>query len=265
MRAAIAPLVAPGARSGVFLDFDGTLSDIVPVASEARPVAGAAELLAELARSLEVVAVVSGRAAAQLLEWLGPDVEIWGVHGAQRALNGAVELSDAVRSYVPTMATVRAEAEDMLNAGGLEGLRVEDKTVVVTLHYRSAANRAAAARVVEDAARALADRHGLRVVGGRTAVELRPPVELSKAAVVRDRAREARLTAAMFVGDDSVDLPGFDALDELSEEGMNVVRVAVRSDEAPPELLARADLVVDGTPGVVELLRALGAASGGRR
>jgi trehalose 6-phosphate phosphatase len=35
------------------------------------------------------------------------------------------------------------------------------------------------------------------------------------------------------------------------------VRVAVRSEEAPPELLARADLVVDGPEGVATMLREL--------
>jgi hypothetical protein len=35
------------------------------------------------------------------------------------------------------------------------------------------------------------------------------------------------------------------------------VKVAVRSDEAPPEMLARADLVVDGPEGASALLARL--------
>ncbi len=73
--------------------------------------------------------------------------------------------------------------------------------------------------------------------------------------VVRERAEG--LAAAAFAGDDRVDLPGFDALDELAAEGMTTVRVGVRSDEAPPELLDRADVVVEGPAGVVNLLSAL--------
>jgi hypothetical protein len=46
-------------------------------------------------------------------------------------------------------------------------------------------------------------------------------------------------------------------LDRLRDEGVHTMRVAVDSPEAPPELLERADLVVDGPPGVVEFLDAL--------
>jgi trehalose 6-phosphate phosphatase len=64
--------------------------------------------------------------------------------------------------------------------------------------------------------------------------------------------------AACFLGDDLGDLPAFDALDRLAaRSGADVLRVAVRSEEAPPELLARADLVVDGPPGALALLEEL--------
>ena len=52
-------------------DFDGTLSPIVADPADARPLTGAPELLAELARSFAVVAVVSGRPAAFLVRPLG--------------------------------------------------------------------------------------------------------------------------------------------------------------------------------------------------
>jgi len=45
-------------------------------------------------------------------------------------------------------------------------------------------------------------------------------------------------------------------------EGREAVRVAVRSAEAPEELLAQADLVVDGPPGLRELLERLAAPAG---
>ncbi|MFN2490138.1 MAG: trehalose-phosphatase [Actinomycetota bacterium] len=256
MAHALAPLLARPHEAGVFLDFDGTLSEIVPVASEARPVEGVRELLAGLATSFGVVAVVSGRSARELLEWLGPEVEIWGVHGAQRTVHGRVTLSAAVRPYEELMGRVRTEAERAVAESGIAGIAVEDKGVVVTLHHRAATDGRAGA-VVDEVARALAEDHALELAPGRMSVELRPPVELSKAAVVRDRVRSARLAAVMFVGDDTVDLPAFDALDELASEGIAAVRVGVDSDEAPPELIERADVVVDGPTGVLELLRRL--------
>jgi trehalose 6-phosphate phosphatase len=259
MRPELEPLRRRPRESGVFLDFDGTLSEIVPVASDARPVPGARDVLARLAARVAVVAVISGRSAEELLDWLGPAVEIWGVHGAQRAVDGNVVLADALRPFAASMANVRDEVADELERAGVEGAVVEDKVVVVTLHYRAASDPQRAERAVTEIATAAARRHGLEIVAGRMAVELRPPVELSKASVVRERVRGADLAAAMFVGDDTVDLPAFDALDELSSEGVAGVRVGVRSAESPAELLARADVVVDGPPGVLELLGELAA------
>jgi trehalose 6-phosphate phosphatase len=257
----LTPFVARPQEAGVFLDFDGTLSDIVAVPSEARPVVGAADLLARLGARLGAVVVVSGRSAEQLVEWLGPAVEIWGVHGAQRTRDGRVVLSERAEPYREVMTRVRREAEEAL-AG--EEVTVEDKAVVVTLHYRAADDAVAARGVATEAAETLAARYGLTLHEGRMALELRPPVELSKAAVVSERARAAHLEAVMFVGDDTVDLPAFDALDELSEQGVATLRVAVRSDESPPELLERADVVVDGPPGVLDFLsRLLPDSSGG--
>ena len=58
------------------------------------------------------------------------------------------------------------------------------------------------------------------------------------------------------------DLDGFAALETLVEEGKldHAVRVGVRSDEGPPEILEQADLVVDGIEGFQRVLAELDAA-----
>jgi trehalose 6-phosphate phosphatase len=242
-------------RAGIFLDFDGTLSEIVPVPSDARPVKGAPDLLSELASRFAVVAIVSGRSATELVEWLGPEVEIWGVHGAQRTTDGKVELSPRARPFEARMKKVHEEATERVRAAGLTGAIVEDKAVMVTLHYRAAADPQRAKAALEALARELALRDGLTCVPGRASYELRPPIDFTKAAVITERSKD--LEAVAFAGDDTVDLPGFDALDELRSRGVATLRIAARSDEAPAELLDRADVVVEGPAGAVELLRRL--------
>lgn len=244
-------------EAGLFLDFDGTLSEVVEHADDARPLPEVPALLGALAKRLRVVAVVSGRRAEQLVEWLGPEVEIWGTHGAQRASSGRVEIVEEAAPFTDTMATVLRDARAAVDAAGVEGIAVEDKAVMVTLHYRPAADRATAARTVEQIAAALEDRYGVVASPSKAAVELRPPIELSKSTVVTRRAHELSLAAVMYVGDDVVDLAAFDALDELGREGVVTVRAAVASDEAPPELLERADVVLEGPAGVVGLLSRL--------
>ncbi len=243
--------------SGLFTDFDGTLSQIVRVPSQARPLAGVSELLAELAGRYRAVVVVSGRSASELLEWLGPDIEIWGTHGVERTQGGEIVLSEQAAAYEQLMTDVAAEAAACIDAADLEGAMVEDKRIVLGLHYRRAPNREQAKEELQRIARELADRHGLVIVSGKASFELRPPIELSKRAVVEQRARQLELSAACFIGDDLGDLPAFDALDVLESENVATLRVAVDSDEAPEELVRRADLVVEGPAEVVELLRSL--------
>lgn len=238
--------------SGLFLDFDGTLAEIVLVPGAARPIEGTRQTLGELARKFACVAVVSGRSASELLEWLGPEVEIWGLHGAERTLNGRVVLAEAAARYTNVMSRVRADAEAM--TANFDGVLVEDKKAIVALHFRAAP---AVANEIEQIATELARRYSLSVGRGRMVVELRPPIDLSKAGVVTARSRELDLASVAFVGDDMVDLPAFDALDRLANEGKSTLRVAVKSKESPSELLDRADLVLDGPMGVVEWIRKL--------
>ena len=58
-------------------------------------------------------------------------------------------------------------------------------------------------------------------------------------------------------GDDLGDLSAFAAAAELVAEGGEALRVAVASAEVPERLLAEADLVVDGPPGLRAFLKRL--------
>ena len=86
-------------------------------------------------------------------------------------------------------------------------------------------------------------------------LELHPPVAVDKGTVVE--ARAAGMTAVAYVGDDEGDLPAFAALDRLAALGVDTLKVAVRTPEASAEVLAVADLHVDGPAGALALLQQL--------
>lgn len=251
------PFRAAPERAGIFTDFDGTLSRIVEEPSAARPIEGSREVLSGLADRFALVSVVSGRSAGELLEWLGDDIEIWGVHGAETVSHGRVVLSPTAEPYRDLMTRVLHEARRRAADIGMDGVLVEDKTVMVGLHYRAAADTERARMLLDGIADDLAREFGLWRASGRMAFELRPPEAFTKEAVVLMRARQEHLSAVLFVGDDRVDIPAFAALDVLASEGVATVRVAVSSDEAPAELIERADVVVDGPEETVTLLRTL--------
>ena len=90
-----------------------------------------------------------------------------------------------------------------------------------------------------------------------------PPVPVGKGLAVAELIGASGARAALFGGDDATDLDAFSALDQLVAERRldAAVRVGVRSEEAPPGIVARADVVVDGTEGFRRVLdRLLGVA-----
>ncbi|HEX7626773.1 MAG TPA: trehalose-phosphatase, partial [Gaiellaceae bacterium] len=119
-------------------------------------------------------------------------------------------------------------------------------------HYRQAPSEAAARVELERVATAALDA-GLRTRWGRMVLEVLPPIEATKGTAVRELLAESGLRRALYAGDDTTDLDGFDALDGLEA----AVRVAVVSSEGPSELGARADVIVGSTDAFVELLRGL--------
>lgn len=246
-------LAARADRSGLFLDFDGTLSEIAPTPEAAVAAPGAAEVLSALARRFRVVAVVSGRRVEEVADKLGrpEDVQLFGLYGLEGGDHGddgrAVESgARAVEEILPRVLEV---------AAGVQGSLVEPKGSNLAVHYRLAPEPETAHRALLDALRPLARAVGLRVVEGKRVVELVPLDAPSKGDLL---VRESRgLRGVLYAGDDLADLDAFGALDALAAAGAYAVKVAVRSAEAPDELLRAAHLTVGGPSELVEVLRGL--------
>lgn len=253
--AAFEPILNDPDRAGVFSDFDGTLAPIVDDPKTAMPLEGAVDALGAVARGVARVGVISGRPASFLLQHLDRvPVSMWGLYGLERV----AEDDEGERIVVPSPEAEEwreaiQEAATHLEEQAGDQMSVERKGLTVVIHFRRAPELEDQARETAESA---AESTGLVVHPGRMSFELRPPVTGDKGTVLEEAA--SGLAAACFFGDDSGDLAAFDALDRLAEnEGMATVKVGVRSEEAPPELLERADLVVEGPPGVVKVLRLL--------
>jgi trehalose 6-phosphate phosphatase len=260
----VRPLAGEPQRSALFLDFDGTLSAVVVDPVGARPLPGVPALLAELAGTFALVAVISGRPTAFLADVLQspPGVTLVGLYGLERALQGPAH---------DTWATVIDEVVAEAMATAPEGVYVEPKGLTVTLHFRRAPEH-------KDWVLAFAERQhatrGLLVHPGRLERELRPALDVDKGTVVRSlveehdaQHRDAPLRALAAFGDDVGDLPAFAALEALrAAEGppRTVVRVAAVDAESPRVVAEAADLSVAGATGAVALLRDLAAAVAAR-
>jgi trehalose 6-phosphate phosphatase len=244
----LAPLRARPAEAAVVLDFDGTLSPIVDVPAEARPAPGAVEALAALVGHLGLVAVMSGRPVDFLAPQLPPGVVLSGLYGLEVARDGRRTDHPGAGAWREVVADVARVSTDR----GPAGMHVEPKGLSLTLHFRT---RPDLADEVRAWAEGQAARSGLEVRDAKMSVELHPPLPADKGTALE--ALAGGMAAVAYVGDDRGDLPAYDALDRMAGSGAAAIRVAVAGAESPPELLARADLVLDGPGAVVDLLRAL--------
>jgi trehalose 6-phosphate phosphatase len=232
-------------RTGLFLDFDGSLSEIVERPELARPIDGAPELLERLASSYALVAVVSGRPGAEVERLLGtPSVPVFGLYGYE-SVDPSPAALEAVR---------RATADVMGVSERIKGIRVEGKGRSVAVHFRESPDPPLAEATLGPPLAAIAARHHLAVAPGKMVLELVPSDLPGKGAVILAEGRRLGLEACLYAGDDRADLNAFEALEKLRREGLHTVAVAVRSEETPEELIARADVVVDRPAGLLELL-----------
>jgi trehalose 6-phosphate phosphatase len=241
-------LHADPSHAGILTDFDGTLSPIVDEPESARPLDGVPALLDELAHRYAVVAVLSGRPVTFLQQFLPSSLLLSGLYGLEVVRDGR-------RNDHPSGGMWREVIDDVATvsrANGPTGMRVESKGLSLTLHYRGHPELEAPIRAL---AERQAARSGLSIRPARMSFELHPPIAADKGTALREVA--AGLAAVCFLGDDVGDLPAFAELERLTRDGVATVRVAVRSDEAPNELLDAADVVVDGPEGARDLLQEL--------
>jgi trehalose 6-phosphate phosphatase len=252
---ALRPLTEAPERAGIFLDVDGTLAPIVERAADAKVPEKTSRLLGALARRYGVVACVSGRAAADARRLVGVGgIAYAGSHGAE-----LLEPGDASPEVLPAFATwagrVRAFAHERDQRDlRLLRIRIEDKGPISALHWRGVPDEDAARTRLEGVAQE-AEAEGFITHWGRKVLEIRPPVPVHKGQAIEELVRRHDLRTALYAGDDATDLDAFDALDRLDLDA--AVRVGVASDEGPEAIVERADLVVDGTDGMLVVLESL--------
>jgi trehalose 6-phosphate phosphatase len=258
---ALAPVRANSKRAAVLFDIDGTLAPIVHHAADARVPEDSRQLLVTIARRYRVVACVSGRKASEARAMVAiGTMSYLGSHGAELLRAGWTQpvLDPGLQEWARQIGDFARHAD----SAELRRLRVrlEDKGPIVAFHWRGAPDEDAAHEAVKAIARRAEDA-GLKTHWGRKVLEVRPPVRIDKGAGITSFLEGAGVDVAMYVGDDATDLDAFRALTQMAEDGRleQAIRVGVSSDEGPTDITEQADVVVDGTDGVRELLTILAA------
>ncbi|HET8673057.1 MAG TPA: trehalose-phosphatase [Thermoleophilaceae bacterium] len=256
------PLTDVPREAAVLCDIDGTLAPIVQRAHDAKVSDTTARLMAAIARRYGCVACISGRSAAEARRLVGVGgITYAGTHGVELLWPSAKkpELSPEVAGWADRVRAFARE-NDTRELRTLR-VRIEDKGPISAFHWRGAPDEESAQERLREIAQA-AEEAGFHVHWGRKVLEIRPPLPIDKGQAVRAIVDRYPVSAALFGGDDVTDLDGFAALDALADDGRlrAAVRVGLRSDEGPPEIVERADLVVDGVSGFRAVLQALAEA-----
>jgi trehalose 6-phosphate phosphatase len=233
-----------GSRVLLAFDFDGTLAPLVRDPDRARMRPSTARLLRRVARLYPCV-VISGRSRADVLARVRglPVRGVIGNHGAETGRKAPRVRRDVARWRELLRSRLR----------GRRGLRIEDKTYSLAVHYRGGPGGKPAAAIRE----AAAGLRGARVFGGRRVVNVVAAASPDKGAALALERRRLRCETAIYVGDDETDEDVFARADPRQ---VLTLRVGAGEASSAAFTLPR-QAAVDRLLALLAALR--GAASGG--
>lgn len=202
------PLLTPA--HALFLDFDGTLTELAPRPEAVRIASGLVPTLSSLHTHLGgALAIVTGRPEADIDGFLAPlHLPLASEHGAQ------YRLTDASHPAVipPDLDPVRQAAEAF--AASHPGVLVEHKRASVALHYRLAPHLES---LCHDALlNAMRHLEGVELLPGKCVFEVKPR-GVHKGQAILDFMTQVPFAGRqpVFVGDDVTDEAGFAAVQSL--------------------------------------------------
>lgn len=253
------PLATPG-RAGLVLDFDGTISELVPVPDDAVLHPDVEAPLRSLASKLGLTAIMSGRPAGDVARRVDMDQMLYiGNHGVEH-------LSGARLTLVPQPTELPispgALMERLRPLGDGPGIVWEVKQFSLAIHYRMSPDTSRARLALLRAFDTVPEIHDMDMISGNMVLEIRGKNGVNKGTAIEKVVKEHDLGLLFYLGDDTTDVDALKALRKLSGAGaVNGIGVAVVQDGTPMQVLESADYSLNGVAEVVEFLTALDEAT----
>ncbi len=203
----------------IFLDYDGTLSPIVPRPKDAIISPDMKKTLKKLAE-LYTVAIVTGRDKEDVENLVGLDELIYaGSHGyIITGPDGLFMEHPDSEKIIPKLDTIEKEVTSYLK-DKTEGTQVDRKRYAIGIHYRNA--RAQDEKVVLDLVDEILKKHpGHKKGEGKKIIEIKPDLDWHKGKAVlwildALDLSENKNVKPVFIGDDITDEDGFEALKDI--------------------------------------------------
>ena len=203
----------------IFLDYDGTLSPIVPKPEDAIISKEMKQTLKELAK-IFTVAIVTGRDKEDVENLVGLKELIYaGSHGY--IITGPDDLfmeHPDSKKIIPELDKIEKEISPILEEK-TKGTQVDRKRYAIGIHYRNA--RKEDEKTVYDIANKMIDKYpGHKLGEGKKIVEIRPDIEWHKGKAIEWIMDALKLSSKnniipLFIGDDVTDEDGFKAIKQM--------------------------------------------------
>lgn len=246
--------------SALLFDFDGTLSELVDDPADASIEVRSETALHELAKHVDVVGIVTGRAAMDVITRLdASDLVVVGNHGLEKVVKGEHVEHEAGVQAAEAVDAAMAEIRERLVRDSLDkGVIFENKRLSGSIHYRMAPNQKQVGSVLIPLARKVAAANGLRLTEGKLIVELRPTAEISKGTAIRQLREEYGLASIVFLGDDLTDVDGFLAMRDMRDTSeVDTIAVGVLGRDSHEQVAMTCDVAVTEIHGVADYLEQL--------
>ena len=242
-------------KFGLFLDFDGTLSEIVDVPDEAKLYRNNGELLKELSEFFPIT-ILSGRSIESLLKRIKlPNLRFVGNHGMEILKDGEVVLPAVATSYLKNVADAFEALQTEITD---KNVFLENKKITISVHYRNVSDPETTKTILTPMVEKIAQDHQLEAFSGRMIFELRPPIEIHKGVAFEQIVRAEKMTAALMIGDDVTDTHAFIAAQKLRlANECDAFSLAVIDDETASEVIETADFTLSGVEGANQFLSSL--------
>lgn len=254
---AIEALAEDPSSSGLVLDFDGVLSPIVEDPATSAIPRHVAAILGRLTGPLGLLAVISGRPVEFLQDRVRvPGIPLLGSYGIEQSWDGRRQVDPDAEQWLSQVRKASRLLADTLARS--PGIRVEEKSVSVAVHWRQAPDHAAAAQEVRRVTADIARQTGLRVEPGKLVEELRPPIDVDKGSAISSLLSARKLATVAYAGDDLGDIPALRAVRKAGGYAL----VVDHGPETDPRLLELADETFAGTEGFAAWLEKLADALG---
>jgi trehalose 6-phosphate phosphatase len=211
-------------KPAIFLDYDGTLTPIVPRPEDAKLSEAMKDTLRELAKVF-TVAVVTGRDKEDVENLVGLDQLIYaGSHGY--IISGPEGLSmehPDSKKIIPKLDEIEAELKELLGKK-TEGTQLDRKRYAIGIHFRNA--RPQDEEVVFEVVEQMLEKYpGHKKGEGKKIVEIKPDLDWHKGKAVEWILDALQISGKedmipVFIGDDITDE---DAFETIKNKGIGIL------------------------------------------